>query len=249
MAALAAALALELAVGTGAAAESAGSEVGGSPRPVDARFGGPGIVIDGDTVTVSERRVRLFGIDAPELAQQCTGASGAAWNCGRAAATALGARIGNQPLECHARDIDRYGRVVAVCRAGSIDLGRWMVAEGWALAYRSYSLDYVPQEQSARRRHSNLWQGSFEAPWAWRAARRREAEAGLPAPAATPTDPAAPAECTIKGNINSRGERIYHLPSSPSYATTRIDESRGERWFCSQEDARAAGWRLPGGSR
>ena len=54
-------------------------------------------------------------------------------------------------------------------------------------------------------------------------------------------------DCVIKGNINSRGERIYHTPSSPWYSQTRISPLRGERWFCSEEEARAAGWRAPRG--
>jgi hypothetical protein len=65
------------------------------------------------------------------------------------------------------------------------------------------------------------------------------AEPALSVAAATPS----PA-CRIKGNISSSG-RIYHVPGSRSYESTVIDESKGERWFCSEDEARAAGWRAP----
>lgn len=54
-----------------------------------------------------------------------------------------------------------------------------------------------------------------------------------------------PPGCDIKGNINSKGDRIYHLPGRSSYASTRINPDSGERWFCSEDEARAAGWRAP----
>ena len=49
--------------------------------------------------------------------------------------------------------------------------------------------------------------------------------------------------CNIKGNVNTRGERIYHVPGQEYYDETRISASHGERWFCSEEEAREAGWR------
>lgn len=49
--------------------------------------------------------------------------------------------------------------------------------------------------------------------------------------------------CNIKGNVNTRGERIYHVPGQEYYEETRIVAAHGERWFCSEAEARAAGWR------
>ena len=72
-------------------------------------------------------------------------------------------------VSCDPRDLDRYGRVVAVCFKGNEDLNRWMVANGWAVAYRRYSLDYAADEAAARPSGINIWSGSFDMPWNWRA--------------------------------------------------------------------------------
>jgi endonuclease YncB( thermonuclease family) len=128
---------------------------------------GQASVIDGDTIEIHGTRIRLFGIDAPEGGQTCT-LQGKAFPCGRRASFALADKIGRQVVECQPKDRDRYGRVVAVCRIGGEDINGWMVAQGWALAYRYYSLDYVSQEQRAESAKAGMWQGQFQAPWDWR---------------------------------------------------------------------------------
>jgi len=105
-------------------------------------------VIDGDTIEIHGQRIRLFGIDAPESAQLCL-AEDRRWRCGQQAALALDERITGRPVACREKDRDRYGRIVAVCRAGDEDLNAWLVAKGWALAYRRYSTDYVDEEAAA----------------------------------------------------------------------------------------------------
>ena len=121
--------------------------IGRSVRPVDTvaqdRIIGVGSVIDGDTIEIHGQRIRLFGIDAPESSQLCIRVSGERWRCGQQASFALADRIGRASVSCRSRDIDRYGRVIAVCFKGSEDLSRWMVANGWAVAYRHYSENYV----------------------------------------------------------------------------------------------------------
>jgi len=126
-------------------------------------------VIDGDTIEIHGQRIRLFGIDAPEGGQLCVRPNGERWRCGQQASFALANRIGRATVRCEARDIDRYRRVVAVCFKGSEDLDRWMVANGWAVAFRRYSLDYVADEEAARLKRINIWSGEFEMPWDWRA--------------------------------------------------------------------------------
>jgi endonuclease YncB( thermonuclease family) len=126
-------------------------------------------VIDGDTIEIHGQRIRLFGIDAPESSQLCIRASSERWRCGQQASFALADRIGRATVSCHPRDLDRYGRVVAVCFKGSEDLNRWMIANGWAVAYRHYSEDYVPEEDAARRGRTNIWSSDFDLPWDWRA--------------------------------------------------------------------------------
>lgn len=127
-------------------------------------------VVDGDTLEIHGTRIRLHGVDAPESGQSCQDASGS-WPCGRRAANALSDWIGSRTVACDRRDTDRYGRMVAVCRVGGEDLGRWLVSNGWAVAYVRYSASYVPAELSARSRRVGIWRGTFQNPEEWRRAR------------------------------------------------------------------------------
>jgi len=133
------------------------------------RIVGVASVIDGDTIEIHGQRIRLFGIDAPESSQLCVRPTGERWRCGQQASFALADQIGRAAVTCQSRDFDRYGRVVAVCFKGSEDLNRWMVANGWAVAYKRYSVDYVASEAAARRSQINIWSGRFDMPWDWRA--------------------------------------------------------------------------------
>ncbi len=206
----------------------------GPPTASRPALSGLARVVDGDTLDVDRVRVRLHGIDAPESAQRCR-ASGRLWPCGQEATRALARRIGSRPVACEERDRDRYGRVVAVCTVAGRDLNRWMVAEGWAFAYRRYSRAYVAAESRARAARRGIWRGEAVAPWDWRRGKRLS---GSGAPAARRDG----GGCRIKGNIGRDGRRIYHVPGGQYYDRTRIDTSRGERWFCSESAARAAGW-------
>ena len=114
-----------------------------------------------------------------------------------------------------------YGRHLAIGGFDGEDLNAWMVYAGWAMAYRKYSTANLPKEAAARA----VWRGI------WRGGER------LPGAAGAPED-----EYRLKGNISSAG-RTYHHPGGGSYGRTKIDESKGERWFCSPEEAEAAGWR------
>jgi len=193
-------------------------------------------VIDGDTIEIREVRIRLFGIDAPEGRQLCQDDAGKDWRCGQQSALALSDKLGQATVSCQERDRDRYGRTVAVCHLDGEDIGSWLVQSGWAVAYRKYSLDYVPDEDQARQQRAGIWAGSVQMPWDWRAAER--------APVAPQT---APDGCVIKGNISSNsGKRIYHVPGQQDYEATRISPDKGERWFCTEEEAVAAGWRKAG---
>lgn len=195
-------------------------------------FSGPAAVVDGDTLHVGGERVRLFGVDAPELSQTC-GAGTSKVACGQLAAQWLRSHVQGRALRCTGVDTDRYGRVVARCAVDGVDVGRSIVEAGWATAYRKYSLDYVGAEQLARAARRGIWAIGFQPPEAYRRARRK---AVLPQ---SPPD----ARCAVKGNVNSKGSRIYHLPGSRDYATVRINPLKGERWFCSAAEAAAAGWR------
>jgi len=124
-------------------------------------------VTDGDSIRIGNTRVRLFGIDAPEANQNCT-FRGIEWLCGWEATNALANIVGKHWVTCIQRDIDRYGRVVAVCTTGPIDLSAWMVVNGWARAYRRYSADYVKDEEKAQNAKRGIWRGDFVNPWEWR---------------------------------------------------------------------------------
>lgn len=129
-------------------------------------------VIDGDTIEIHGQRIRLHAIDAPESSQRCNTAVGEDWRCGRDAAWALSDMIGSRQVICEQKDIDRYGRMVAVCHLDDMDIARRMVAEGWAVAYRKYGRDYVSVEEDASSSRRGLWSGRFEMPWDWRKARQ-----------------------------------------------------------------------------
>jgi endonuclease YncB( thermonuclease family) len=100
---------------------------------------GQATVIDGDTIEIHGQRIRLWGIDAPESDQLCRGADSLPYRCGSAAALALADKIGGKLVTCSPRDVDRYGRTVAVCSIGSDDIARWLVSVGLALDWPQYS--------------------------------------------------------------------------------------------------------------
>jgi endonuclease YncB( thermonuclease family) len=206
-------------------------------------------VTDGDTVVIHGTRIRLFGIDAPESAQLCQDAAGKDYRCGQRAALALADRIGEATISCEPRDTDRYGRTVAVCRKGTEDLNAWMVQQGLATAYQRYSHDYVPAEANARASKRGLWAGTFDPPSDWRRAKRAGGVETRPEMGKPPVAAAAPAQaaCAIKGNISRKGDKIYHLPGTRDYDRTVIDTASGERMFCNEDEAKAAGWRAARG--
>lgn len=127
------------------------------------RLAGVASVIDGDTIVIRDKRIRLFGIDAPESGQFCT-RNNKRYRCGQTAALALADKIGRRVVRCNSRDTDRYGRMVAVCDLNGLDLNAWMVQTGHAIAYRKYSTAYVPQEEMAHTAHRGIWAGKFQKP-------------------------------------------------------------------------------------
>jgi endonuclease YncB( thermonuclease family) len=128
-------------------------------------------ISDGDSVRSGSLRIRLFGIDAPEIKQQCQDQNGADWTCGIAARNKLQDLVSTSPyLTCNLRDVDRYGRLVMQCFAGATDIGAAMVEAGYALAYRRYAEDYHSQEQQAQKSRRGIWKGAFMPPWDWRKA-------------------------------------------------------------------------------
>ena len=190
-------------------------------------------VADGDSLRLSNERIRLFGIDAPELDQSCKTEQGVTWPCGKWVKGVLVRYIKGREVACYGLERDRYRRLVAQCFVGGVDIGGWLVENGLAFAYRKYSLKYVDEEARARARDLGMWVGAAQAPQQFRLAAQK-------------SEPPPNKKCAIKGNISKNG-RIFHVPGSRWYSRTKIDTSRGERWFCSVKDAIEAGWRAPRG--
>jgi endonuclease YncB( thermonuclease family) len=183
-------------------------------------------VADGDAFTLltsdkQQVKIRLAEIDAPESGQPY----------GSKSKQALSGLIFGKDVRVDVQTTDRYGRTVGRPYVGSLDICEEMVRMGAAWAYREYLRDssLLTIEADAKANERGFW-GLSEAqnmpPWEWRRSGGHNTKSN---------------GCQIKGNINSKGDRIYHVPGSRSYGATQINESKGERWFCSEAEARAAG--------
>ena len=129
------------------------------------------IITDGDTLKRNGVRYRLEGLDAPEINQICT-LNNQDWECGLAAALYLEQLHGKEGFECKDRGQDRYKRILVRCYIfkddNRMDIGSIMVKEGYALAYRRYSRDYIDEEGLAKENKRGLWRSKFIKPWEWR---------------------------------------------------------------------------------
>jgi endonuclease YncB( thermonuclease family) len=207
---------------------------------------------EGDQITIGASRIRLQGVDAPSVDQLCLDTKGERWTCGVAARDELIHHADNKTWTCHVSRIDRRGRSIARCEVDGEDIQQWMVKNGWALSYVRFSHDYDADEKAAREAKAGMWQGAFVAPWDWRIRNKKTAILGAAKPPegahaillASASGPVAPSpDCMIKGNVNGAGECIYHKPTSRWYAQIKMKISKGTRWFCSVEEAEAAGCR------
>ena len=202
---------------------------------------GVAVAADGDSLTVDGKRIRLFGIDAPELGQVCRRGS-EQWACGEEAAERLSKLVTGREVRCVPVGTDQHDRVLARCSAGPADVNRTMVATGYAVAFRRYSQDYVSAEESAKLAKRGLWSGTFEMPAEVRAQARSPVPQGQteerPIRSTAKRVVSAGGACHIKGNHSRRGEWIYHVPGMPYY-----EQTRAEAMFCSEAEARAAGYR------
>jgi endonuclease YncB( thermonuclease family) len=131
-----------------------------SPPPTTGRH----LVKDGDSLALGRAIIRLHGLDAPEYYQSCDDATGTSFPCGKRAADVLRGLIGSSKLVCQEIERDRYRRIVARCKAGETDINAAMVRQGWAIAYRKHSRNYVGEESEAKAAKRGIWQGRFEVP-------------------------------------------------------------------------------------
>ncbi len=132
--------------------------------PLPPRFSGTAEAADGDSLRLQGDRIRLLGIDAPELDQLCWDANGAEWTCGRDARAELARLVAAGPIDCQPAGTDRYGRTLARCAVGQVDVGGAVVEAGLALATDGYGAE----QSVAKREKRGLWQGRFVDPKTWR---------------------------------------------------------------------------------
>lgn len=201
------------------------------------------IVIDGDTIQIGGAVFQLSGIDAPELGQIC-GRGRHRRHCGLDAAYAIRKLItlATPPIACY-----RVGGTavapVASCVRGGEDLSLAMLEAGHVVAAPEGSSVYPPAEAPLLRRTENLakaasmgiWRSDFVWPWEWRRQKETTGREGI-------VDPA----CVVKGKVTEVGERLYYGPLDEAYETLTVDPGIGDRLFCSDDQARAAGWRRAG---
>ena len=133
-------------------------------------------VTDGDTIRIEGKKIRFFGIDAPEKKQQCKKpwlsvsfiSFSKDYPCGQISTDKLKKKINNELLICKWTNKDKYKRYIAECFKDETNINAWMVRNGYAVAYRKYSKKFVSQEIFAKKEKLGLWAGNFDMPWNWR---------------------------------------------------------------------------------
>jgi endonuclease YncB( thermonuclease family) len=220
-------------------------------------FAAGAIVRDGGTIQLADVTYRLDGIDAPELDQICIDEHADAWACGAEARDQLAKLIGDRKVRCNDLGLGPYKkRHIGICtvEGESTSLNQLVVRQGFALNFEPYARRrFKEDEVGAKENRRGLWKGCFVAPREFRHGQKdgaligescrtdkdREIRAVL-----FPDDPAMPSGCSIKGKFAVRARvtgnvGVYHLQGCSSYpALTKPD-----RWFCSEDDAQAAGFR------
>lgn len=195
---------------------------------------GPAVVEDGDTVQIGGQRIHFDGADAPELGQTCK-MPDRRIKCGEEARDYLVSLIRGRPVDCRVKARDVFDRIVASCFVAGQDLQRDMIRAGWAVAFANGGRQYRDDNNDARTSQRGIWESEFVLPSEWRRSFRvQEVTFG------------GQGRCFIKGNIDANGRRHYYKPYERWYDRTRIDAAKGERWFCSEQEALDAGWQPAG---
>ena len=133
-------------------------------------------IIDGDTIKINSKKIRLYGIDAPEFKQTCKKTFLTIifftftkdYPCGKISTENLKKKINNNIITCKILDTDRYKRLIGECFKRNLNLNSWLVSNGHAVAYRKYSKKYISYEINAKNNKLGIWQGKFEMPWEYR---------------------------------------------------------------------------------
>lgn len=143
------------------------------PPPSDMSVQGRAHVHDGDTFTVAGVKIRLYGVDAPEMDQTCEMPDGSDWACGRWSRDQVRALLKGQELRCIKHVYDKYGRMVARCYLGDQDLAQMLVQGGIVFSYASFSRDYIADEKAAAVAGRGLWVAKVTPPAEFRRQKRQ----------------------------------------------------------------------------
>jgi endonuclease YncB( thermonuclease family) len=182
-----------------------------------------------DTLRVGGISVRLGDIEAPESEQRCGGGAGK-WRCAQVAESVLSRLVNGRRTSCGLGGSDEAGRQLGHCSVGRKDVAAELVRQGYVFADAGLFARYAGEEREARAAKAGLWSGEAERPADFRAKRWEEAKRR------------APDGCPIKGQVSGTA-RVYVLPWSADYERVRVQKARGERWFCSEQEAVAAGFK------
>lgn len=199
---------------------------GPAARGVSVEFGGASRAVRGDRLRIAGRNVDLAWIEAPPEGLPCLSAKGRPWRCAAAAKSALARLVRRRSVACKTVPAGSGTGIVASCMSGEIDVALDLVRGGHVFAADTAPSEYRDAEQAARQARVGIWKGDVTRPEAWRAQLWKQAEA------------AAPDGCPIKG---AKQSGTYLLPWSQGYANARVRPERGDKWFCSESDAREAG--------
>lgn len=192
-------------------------------------------VISGDALRINGTEIRLAGIESPVANQRCHMSNGRTWNCGWSARSALERIVRRRNVTCAPLESASNGATVANCTANEADIAEALVRNGHVFAASGFFATYGSTEADARAAKVGLWQGDAKRPEEWRNEIWEEAKRG------------APDACPIKGRVRG-SSRVYTMPWSEGYDSYRMRTERGDRWFCSEQEAQSAGFKSADGS-
>lgn len=201
-----------------------------TPVTVSTEISGRATAIAGDLIRVDRTLVRISGIEAPESRQPCYRANGRRWNCASAAKTGLARMVRGHTVTCTPSGTDDDGNVLAECVIdGTTNVAAELVRRGYVFATSSFFNSLSSEEEAARKAKAGIWQGEIQRPQEWRDQEWRDAKRD------------APDGCPIKGFVRA-STKFYTLPWSADYDRAKVHTEKGERWFCSESEAKAAGF-------
>jgi len=188
-------------------------------------------VIDGDSIEIEGQVIDIYGIDAPELGQSCLN-GGTPYACGLEAAFALRKMIGVKQISCNPGQTP--AEAGSICMGSSGDLAFVLLEQGAAVAKPGAPSSYVEAQKTAKGAGLGIWRGDFIAFPKWRDGDRLDAERSQKI------------QCPIKGVVEDTGRKVYLVPTDAVFEKVDMAAAPDSRLFCSDEQARAAGYKRPG---